>query len=130
LPISISGTPQEILSKLEAAKEVTQRRKTDGWRLFQSDEEWEYIPVWDNRLCPVCESFSGRWVGAQIPVEFSHYKRWEKNHVKPGTHIDYPHLKPANAPDAYGGCRCNLFWPDYLFILSNRLFSELELKMQ
>ena len=127
LPISISGTPTEILEKLESAKIITERRKTEGWRLFQEDEDWEYIPIYDERLCPICESFGGRMNGAQIPVEFNLWKRehprqpLEKNEVYPNTHESFPTF------GLRGVCRCLLQWVDYLFVLTRRLFNEIEL---
>lgn len=115
-----------MISKLEAAKAVTSRRKDEGWELFQSDEDWEYETRSDGRTCKTCLSFAGRTSGIQIPVLFGHYKTWGKAHVKPGTHADYPRLKWADDPDAYFGCRCNLYWYDYMFVLANRLFQEIE----
>lgn len=126
MPIHVSGTLEEIRSRLMAMYAITQYRKYSGWPLFQTDEVWDYESQNDARVCPVCLSFVGGYMGHQIPIMFPHYKTWDKAHVKPGTHIDYPELKPAVAPDAHGGCRCNLWWPDYLFVLTSRLFAELE----
>jgi hypothetical protein len=114
-----------LLQMLETMKVVTSTRKNDGWELFQDDEEWDYEVVGDFRTCYVCNRFAGPWVGSQIPVVFGHYMRWGQNHVKPGTHADYPELKPSNDPDAYLGCRCNLFWLDYMDVLLMRLDREL-----
>jgi len=122
----ITGTPQEILTGLEAIKTVTSQRKNEGWELFQSDEEWRYEAQQDERTCDICASFVGRWIGLQVPVEFSDYKTWGKAHVKPGVHITYPFLKWSTAPDSYGGCRCNLYWDDYLYVLTERLWREME----
>lgn len=122
----ISGTPQEVLIKLKAAYEVASRRNEGGWPLFQDDEEWNYVPVFDERTCDICASFAGRWTGLQIPIEFPDYKTWGKAHVKPAVHITYPFLGKSTAPDAYGGCRCNLYWDDYLYVLTERLWREME----
>jgi len=124
--IIISGTLDELLWKFEAVKIVTDARKTLGWRYFQDDEEWRYETQGDERVCNICRGYAGGWIGSQVPVEFQDYRVWEKAHVKPGTHLNFPHLRWANAPDAYGGCRCNLYWYDYLFVLTNRLFMEME----
>ena len=126
MPLTISGTAEELLRKMEAIKEVCIRRNNDGWDLFQDDEEWEYVVRQDGRTCNVCLSFAGKTVGSQIPVLFGHYKTWGKAHVKPGTHADYPYLKWANDPDAYMGCRCNLYWYDYMYVLMKRLWQEFE----
>lgn len=122
----ISGTPDELLIMLENIKIVTEGRKSAGWEYFQADEDWHYETQNDERVCHVCLGYAGGWIGPQVPVEFSEYRVWGKAHVKPGTHINFPNLKWANAPDAYGGCRCNLYWDDYLFVLANRLLTEME----
>jgi len=123
--IRISGTLDELLVKLQNIKVVTESRKAAGWEYFQDDENWNYEVQADSRVCETCLGYAGGWVGSQIPVEFSAYRVWGKAHVKPGTHIYFPHLAWAKAPDAYGGCRCNLYWHDYLFVLTNRLFDEM-----
>jgi len=107
-------------------KVVTEGRKDVGWEYFQDDENWRYEIQNDSRTCNICRGYAGGWIGSQIPVEFTDYRIWGKAHVKPGTHLYFPHLRWANAPDAYGGCRCNLYWYDYLFVLTNRLFEEME----
>jgi len=124
--ITIKGTIDELLWKLEAMKVVTNIRKALGWRYFQDDEEWRYVTQNDEHVCNICQGYSGGWIGNQLLVEFPSLKVWGKAHIKPGTHINFPYLKWANAPDAYGGCRCNLRWYDYLFVLTNRLFIEME----
>jgi len=125
MPIIVSGTFNELLLKMEVIKGVTTRRKDEGWILFQLDEEWKYETRPDERVCDICRSFAGDMNGVKIPVEFSEWKRWGKNQVKPGTHIYYDR-KWSYDPDSYGGCRCNLFWYDYMFVLTNRLFKEFE----
>jgi len=125
--ITVSGTLDEVLKSMENIKAVTKNRKASGWPLFQADEEWTYEVQHDERVCFICLGYAGRMVGSQIPIEFPDYKVWEEAHVKPGTHIYFPFLAWSNAPDAYGGCRCNLYWPDYLFVLVNRLFDEMEM---
>jgi len=122
----ISGTLDELLVILQDIKVVTEGRKAAGWEYFQDDEDWTYITQSDSRVCNICLGYAGPWVGSQIPVEFSDYRIWGKAHVKPGTHIYFQFLTWANAPDAYGGCRCNLRWYDYLFVLANRLLEEME----
>jgi len=122
----ISGTPDELLVKLQDIKVVIDARKAVGWRYFQDDEEWRYETQSDSRVCEICLGYAGRWIGTQIPIEFSDARVWSKAHVKPGTHLYFPHLRWANAPDAYGGCRCNLFWDDYIYVLANRLLEEME----
>ena len=114
-----------LLQALEAMKNVTETRKNEGWPLFQDDEEWRYEAVSDYRTCYVCAGWEGDVRGPEIPVEFNNYARWGKNHIKPGTHIGHPELIDANSPDAYGGCRCNLYWDDYLYVLLMRLDTEL-----
>lgn len=124
--IRLGGTPDNVLASMMIVKATIQRRKDEGWQLFQDDEEWNYRTQSDERVCNVCRGYAGRWIGSQIPVEFPDYKVWDKAHVKPGTHIYFPHLKWANAPDAYGGCRCNLYWADFLYTLLIRLDQELK----
>jgi len=122
----ISGTPQEILTQLEAVKVVADMRNEDGWRLFQSDEEWNYETEKDERVCPVCLSFAGQWVGDQIPVEFNQWKRHhplrylEKNEVYPNTH------EGSGYDFLWGLRRCVLEWIDYFFTLTRRLWREFE----
>lgn len=125
MPITVQGTPEEIFRKLTAAKAVTTFRNQAGWPMFQFDEEYTYIPVHDDRLCPVCAAFAGMWNGAQIPVEFPDWRRpfhpfrvLINNEVYPNVHTTYPFLK--------GDCRCVLNWDDYLYVLTNRLMTELE----
>jgi len=124
--IRLFGSLEELLSKLERIKVVTEGRKDVGWEYFQDDEDWRYEPQSDERVCNICLGYAGRFVGSQIPSEFTDFRIWGKVHVKPGTHLYFPHLQPAKAPDAYGGCRCNLRWYDYLFVLRERLFDEME----
>jgi len=100
--ITVKGTLSELLWKFEAMKAVTEARNILGWRYFQDDEEWTYVTQHDSRVCEFCLGYAGRWVGSQIPVEFSDYRIWGKAHVKPGTHLYFPFLAWANAPDAYG----------------------------
>lgn len=123
--INLAGDPGSILLALSAMSSHIKTKKAEGWFIFQDDEEWRYETVSDFRTCELCNSYAGDINGSQIPVEFPDYARWGKTHVKPGTHIGHPELKPANAPDAYGGCRCNLYWTDYMFTLLNRLDNEL-----
>ena len=125
MPFTISGTPNEILVKLESAKEVATRRNEEGWVLFQDDEDWEYIPIYDENLCYICESFGGQMNGTQIPVNFD-WKREHplqlllKNEVYPNTHESHPDF------GLKGVCRCVLQWDDYMYVLTNRLFREME----
>ena len=120
------GTVEEIYDKLLAVKSVINMRRNEGWRFFQDDEDWDYQPIYDERLCPICESFGGRMSGPQIPTEFSHWRRehplWalEKNEVYPNTHESYPSF------DLQGQCRCTLHWSDYMYVLTNRLWMEME----
>ena len=123
--MTISGTPGEVVKKLVAAKAVTTYRKQAGWTLFNADEEWDYIPIHDERLCPVCASFEGRWNGLALPIEFMDWRRplhpyqiLANNEVYPNVHTTYPYLR--------GNCRCVLEWVDYLYTLTNRLMDELE----
>lgn len=122
--ITITGTPQEVLTKLEAVRDICNKRNDEGWKLFQRDEEWEYIPIYDERLCSICASFAGRWVGERIPVEFNQWRRYHplrtllKNEVYPNTHELYNFL--------HGICRCVLRWADYFYILTERLWREFE----
>ena len=125
IPITITGSLDEVQSKLLAAKTVTSYRKEVGWTLFQIDEDWEYEPIFDDRLCPVCADFAGQWLGVQIPIKFPDLKRSEhpifmlmNNEVYPNVHTTYPFLK--------GDCRCILHWNDYLYILMSRLMNEIE----
>lgn len=124
---TIIGTPQELLMKLEAIKAVADRRRDEGWKLFQFDEFWSYETRMDIRVCPICRGFEGIFPGEEIPTEFPDHKVWGTAHVKPGVHITYPHLKWSDDADSYGGCRCNIFWPDYLSVLTERLWSEMEM---
>jgi len=110
---------------MTSIKRTTQRRKVEGWQLFQDDEEWRYETRSDERVCKTCRGYAGRFIGSQIPVEFPDAKVWGKTHVKPGTHIYFPHLKWTDDPDSYGGCRCNLYWDDFLYVLLMRLDREL-----
>ncbi len=123
--LRIGGTPHEVLKALQIAKTITSMRKTEGWNLFQSDEFWSYETRMDARVCLVCNSFQGIFPGEEIPTEFPDRKVWGTAHVKPGVHITYPYLKWSDAPDAYGGCRCNIYWPDYINVLIMRLDDEL-----
>lgn len=106
------------------AKKVTSMRKEEGWMLYQPDENWTYIPVYDERLCPICESFGGLWNGSSIPARLPDtnnehpLERLDNNERYPNTHTTFPHLK--------GQCRCLLHFDDYLRTLAERLMAEIE----
>jgi len=123
MSITITGTPDQILAKLEAIREVTRTRKAEGFQLFQPDEEWTYIPIHDERLCPICASFQGPWNGVQVGIEFTDisnqhpFRSLGNNERYPNVHTTYPWLK--------GQCRCVLHLNDYLFIFNNRLINDI-----
>ena len=125
--ITIRGKPQQILQDLLVMNIIASTRSNEGWELFQVDEEWEYIPVWDIDLCPVCESYAGPWTGDQVPIEFHQWKRQHplrtlmKNEVYPNTH------ESVGASFLYGTCRCVLEWADFFFTCLMRLHNELEM---
>ena len=125
IPVTLRGTPREILVQLIEAKKVTTMRKDEGWFLYQPDENWTYTPfAWDERLCPVCESFAGPWNGTQIPAQLPDtnsehpLQRLANNERYPNTHVTFPYLK--------GQCRCLLHFDNYLRTLAERLMSEIE----
>lgn len=119
MPITISGTLDEIHTTVRGMLAITTYRKHAGWTMFQDDELWDYETQKDERVCPVCWSFEHEWVGSEIPVEFITKWRTGQNVVYPNTHDnqDYTFLR--------GECRCSLIWRDYLEVLTARLFDEL-----
>lgn len=124
MSIQVTGTPAEILTRLESLKRVTQRRKEEGFRIYQEDEDWTYTPIYDERLCPVCESFGGEWNGVQVGIEFKDiksvhpFRQLANDERYPNVHVTYPWLR--------GDCRCVLRLNDYLFTFNLRLLNEME----
>ena len=113
--------------KLLAAKVVTSYRKVDGWKLFQSDENWIYETEHDDRVCPWCLSlesyFSAGLSGIAVPLNLPEWKRWHPSKVLANNEI-YP-----NIHDMYtwiqGKCRCVARFEDYLTVLKERLMAEI-----
>lgn len=121
--INITGDIHSILIGLEGASKQVKIRKARGWQMFQSDEEWRYIPINDKRLCYKCEDFAGDWRGNEIRSEFENRRMThplyplDKNEAYPNTHESYKQLR--------GICRCRLVWQDYMFTLLMRLDGEM-----
>ena len=101
---------------------VTQYRKTAGWKLFQQDEDYNFSTAGDNLVCPVCQGLVGTFNGVDVPIYFSAWRRRGQNVVYPNTHES---LK-GEVPYLHGDCRCSLTWFDYLPVLAERLFTEME----
>ena len=103
---------------------VTSERNGAGWDLWQPDEEWQYIPIFDERVCPICEGFEGVWNGTQIPFNLpdtdnNHpFQDLANNERYPNVHDTYLELK--------GKCRCVIRFNDYLRTLADRLMAEIE----
>ena len=122
MPITISGSLETIRQKVSSMYAVTQYHKVEGWKLFQSDEDWIYEGRHDEKECPVCWKQEGNVNGVNIPTIFSAWGREGQNIVHPHTHDSS--LKDADK--MRGDCRCSLTWFDYLPVLAERLFSEME----
>jgi len=124
IPVTIFGNAQELVKQLLDTKDIVRRRKEGGWRIYEPDEEWVYIVVNDEHLCPVCASFGGKWDGSEIPVSFPDVKNthpirdMEVNERYPDVHTTFPYLR--------GQCRCLLHFVDYLYTLLERLMIEIE----
>ncbi len=60
-PLVVSGTILEVEAKLLAIQDIIDRRKTQGWPLFQKGERWLYLTRPDlGMVCPVCGPFHGK----------------------------------------------------------------------
>lgn len=119
MPITISGTLEEIHAKVRGMLAVTTYRKHAGWSMFQDDEDWIYTNFGDENVCPSCHGFTRAWNGSELAGWFTEKYRLTQNTVHPNVHEmqDYTYLR--------GECRCTLTWRDYLELLRDRLFDEL-----
>ena len=124
MPIYISGTLEEVGPRLMAMHAVIQYHKMAGWNLFQSDENWDYATRKDNLVCPICQGLEGEYNGTDIPIDFGAWQRQGQNIVYPNTHESVKGIVSY----LRGDCRCSLTWDDYLFVLCERLFEEMEEK--
>lgn len=128
IPITITGSLDEVYAKLLAAKTVTSYRKESGWLLFQSDETWNYQAEHDDKTCPWCLSlesyFSNGLNGIAMPLMLPTWKRSHptkfllNNEIYPDSHeLDYVYAR--------GLCRCVATFLDYLPVLASRLMVEI-----
>ncbi len=68
----LTGTIEVIREKAQAILAVVRRRQSEGFKLFQADEEWIYTSEGDDRVCPFCRGFESDnpWRGNEIPHFF------------------------------------------------------------
>jgi hypothetical protein len=109
----VSGTMQEIVGKLNLLLEVVKNREATGWAALQGDENWQFISMGDQRVCPLCLAMEaiGNFVGSEVPAKFPFYEILEDALILPHVHTDPP-------------CRCHLEWPDAAQVCEARLHEE------
>lgn len=118
----ISGTLEELLSKLQSVKTVTSTRKVVGWPLFQLDETWEYRTSPFSNVCPKCTEFGSQnpFSGPVVDSAFPDKRRLGDESMgffHPEVHITWPQFR--------GQCRCRMEFRNIGETLVNRLDGEL-----
>jgi len=113
----VSGTMQEIVSRLNLIMECVKNREATGWPALMGDESWTYTTAKDERVCPVCGAMDDlTFQGDTIPEKFPFYEMVSDTEILPNVHMMYPSLK--------GACRCNFEWRDAAEVLEARLHEE------
>jgi hypothetical protein len=111
--IVVRGNLQEIIGKLNHVMRVVKIREATGWPLLMADENWKYITMGDERVCPICAALEGvNFNGPGIPDKFPFHEFLEET-------VIIPHIHP--------NCRCHLEWPDSAAVLERRLHEEKQL---
>jgi len=122
--ITVRGKLDEVRERLAAISGVINYRKTVGWAILQSDEDWLYVThpelaVTD--VCDVCKSHEGRvFSGDEVLSTFPYYyySPLAPFLIYPRTHM--PDLsKFANEP-----CHCEMTWLNALETIERRLHLE------
>ncbi len=90
----------QVRDSLRRISEVVKNRKALGFQLFQSDEEWSYMAMWDERMCPLCGSYArrGLFSGDELPKEFPDATQVGETSFRANVHVTHPEMK--------GECRC------------------------
>ena len=108
--IVVTGTMQEIVGKLNLLMEVVKNRQATGWPALMGDENWQYMTMGDEKVCPVCAALDGTVVpGSDVVAKFPFYEMIENTVILPHVHLN---------------CRCHLEWPDAAQICEERLHEE------
>lgn len=70
--MTLSGSLKEVRKQAHEILIVTENRKSEGFALFQADEEWIFRSEGDARVCSICRGHENDnpWRGNEIPHFF------------------------------------------------------------
>lgn len=117
--MTIKGSFAELFRDLNNINELIKWRKRVGFKLFEPDEVWDYIPIHDSRLCPVCKDFGTRtYRGDEIPTLFPYG-------YMVGFAFFYPNVHDIPKFDwLQGRCRCRMRLRNVAETMERRLHRE------
>lgn len=119
LTVTVSGTLQDIRSRLLSMKTVCAQRSTSGYPILQHDETWLYRVTQDPAgACPTCTPFDGStYRGDYLPAEFPFLEASSPVMVSVHNETEF-HMAQR--------CKCTAVWVDPHEVLVQRLADELE----
>lgn len=127
--IELRGSLDWLQIRLNWIRLTILSRKTGGWKLFQSDEEWLYDDAGDAKVCPTCKSNAEQnpWKGHEIPHFFPNYEFISARGA--GFYIPPVVVRPrVHSMEEYlylgGECRCRLTLLFPLETMEERLHLE------
>ena len=115
----VDGTISEVLSKLTNINDVIDDKRSSGYPLFHSSENWRYVTADDDRVCRICGPLNGDvFAGDDVMTEFpsaiylGDYVTHPKTHDNP----NFPDDIERRRDDPEGcGCRLHLLNPAEAF---------------
>lgn len=124
MTLVIQGLLETVRQKVQWVLDIITRRSAEGFAVFQSDEEWQYVTHPElGRVCPLCNSYDGTiFSGDQIPIMFQYYTY---NNTTPFVARPRTH-QPDLSQYFYEECHCDLIWLNPSETLKERLHEELE----
>lgn len=100
--VSVAGSLEEVKAKLQRIKEVTVNRQVEGYPMFQHRDNWKYITVQDNNVCPTCSPLNGQLLrGDYILGDYPYFTVESKLEIKVHNSTEYHNALK---------CRCKAEW--------------------
>ncbi len=121
--IYLEGSLVTLREKAHAILAVVKNRSSEGFKLFQPDEEWRYTSEGDDRVCPFCRGFENDnpWRGDEI-LHFFPRRTLEGTGVNL---IVFPNVhETPGLTFLHRKCRCSMRMVDMAGTFERRLHKE------